>query len=484
MNNIFSALKQNTENYSDKTALVYRENDAYKSISHCQLYQYIKSLSAFLTPGYKNKNIAIIGNNKLEYLVSLLSVLGFVGNALMIDKELDGDDIRKIFEQAEPDLVLLDDEIDFLYSKCKIIKFSEVQSIIRQNSDFNADDDFCGNLILHTSGTTGEPKCIEFNEEQYYSVIPELNRKWNVTYEHSCLLIIPLYHIYALTSMFHSLYAGLPIILEYDYKRLGNVLSECRPFLFMGVPLMYNKIKDAFLSQNANKIKFFIRVSNILMFFKIDVRKRLFKKAHDYFGGNYYFGCSAGSLLSQETSRFFNDIGLPVYNVYGMTETCGPVAISYKGHNECNCAGEILEINSVELINTSADGSGEITVKGVNVFKGYVNDADKSYLSNGYFNTGDIGYVRDNHLFIIGRKKNILIRDNGKNISPEELNGKILKFSGINDCNVVIKNNMLTAVIDTDLSPEHVKRIISSVNEKLPGYKKIHDFEITHKKIK
>ncbi len=287
MNNIFSALKQNTEKFSDKTALVYRENDEYKSISHHRLYQYIMSLSAFLTPGYKNKNISIIGNNKLEYLVSLLSVLGFVGNAFLIDKELDSDDIRKIFEQTEPDLILLDDETDFLYSKCKIIRFSEIKLIIGQNAEFTPDDDFYGNLILHTSGTTGEPKCIELNEEQYYSVIPELNRKWGVTYEHSCLLIIPLYHIYALTSMFHSFYAGLPIILEYDYKRLGNVLKECRPFLFMGVPLMYNKIKDAFLSHNAKKIKFFIRVSNILLFFKIDVRKKLFKKMHDYLGDSH-----------------------------------------------------------------------------------------------------------------------------------------------------------------------------------------------------
>lgn len=482
-NKLLKAIINSKKKYPVSVSVTYREKEEYLSIDYEELYSYILSLSSYLK-SLKVKKFAIIGNNKLEYLVSMLSILCNIGDVILIDKELNEEDILNIFKKYNPEAIILDEDINLSFKDYKVINFNKINEEMKKKNDFKINLKFIGNLILHTSGTTGEPKCIKLSCENYFSVIPELNRKWKVVNGQSCLLIIPLYHIYAITSLFHGLYAGINNILEWDYKRLNNVLSITKPYLFMGVPLMYNKVKDTVLSKSGKKVKTAIAISNILLKLKIDIRKKLFKEIHNYFGGNYVFGCSAGSLLPYETSKFFNDIGLPIYNVYGMTETSGPVAISYKNHNLYDSVGEILDINKVKIINQDESGVGEVLIKGKNVFAGYINENSKKCFENDYYNTGDIGYIKDNYLYIIGRKKNILIGDNGKNISPEEIIKKILKNKMIHDCNVIMKNNKLIAIVNTELTPEEMQKYIDEVNKKLPKYKNISDFEITTKKIK
>ena len=127
------------------------------------------------------------------------------------------------------------------------------------------------------------------------------------------------------------------------------------------------------------------------------------------------------------------------------------------------------------------DGIGEIWVKGKNVFEGYIND---KVIKNDFFYTGDVGYVKDNFLFVVGRKKNVLIGDNGKNIIPEEIIKEIMKNDEIYNCGIVMGNNYLKAIINTDLEKNKVEKIINSVNKKMPKHKKIYSFEITKKQIK
>lgn len=252
MSKIYESIKLYREKCPNSISFTYRNGDAYIGISYCRLFEYINTLSSYLLE-YKGLTIAIIGNNKLEYAICLLTIISNIGNALLIDKEQDEEDIEKIFAQKKPDLIIIDDDFDLKFNGYKILKFSEISEILKKKRDFSYDVNFAGDLILHTSGTTGVPKCVQLDEESYYGVIPELNRKWKVTSEQSCMLIIPLYHIYALVSLFHGLYAGINNILEWDFKRLNTLLKETRPCLFMGVPLMFNKIKDAIFEKNEKK---------------------------------------------------------------------------------------------------------------------------------------------------------------------------------------------------------------------------------------
>ena len=482
MSKINEYLENNCNKFPEHVGIVYRENNQYKELTNRELKKYVNSVVSYLKE-YKNKKVAIIGSNKLEWLISFLAVFGYIGDAILIDKEIDDEQLKCIFNKVKPDLIIIDDEISLRLDTYPVVTFSDISKNMTNKSESCLNNNGKGNLYLHTSGTTGEPKVIKLNENNVFSSIKELNDKWEVTEKDACLFIIPLYHVYALISMFHALYAGCSIILEYDYKNLTKVLHETKPTLFLGVPLMYNKIKDTILSHNEKVIRALIVFSNLCLKLKIDIRKKIFKKVHNYFGGRYFFGCSAGSLLSYDTSKFFNNIGLPVYNVYGMTETSGAIAMNYKRNNKYDSVGKILDFNSVKIYNKDDDGVGEIWVKGPNVFDGYIDDKQE-YLKDGFFDTGDVGYVKDDFLYVIGRKKNILIGDNGKNISPEELNKKILEFKGINDCNVIMKNNYLTAIVNTELSKNELKGIIDKVNSKLPKYKRISNFEITNKNIK
>lgn len=489
MGKINEYLKNNFEKYADDVGVVYREKEEYLGITNKQIYGYVNSLVSYLKDKVNSpQNIAIIGGNKVEWLISFWATFGYVGNVLAIDKELNQDEILKIFDRVKPDLIIIDDDLPLTFKEYETLRFSDVSKIMKEEKEIVLQNQeltkHSGELFLHTSGTTGVQKIVKLTEDNLFGAIPELNERWEVNHKDSCLFIIPLYHIYALTTLFHSMYAGIKIILENDYKRMDQVLQITKPTLFMGVPLMYNKVKETVLSKNEKLIKSMIALSNCLLKIGIDIRKKLFKKVHDYFGGNYFFGCSAGSLLSYDTNKFFNDIGLPIYNVYGMTETAGPVAMNYKKNNDYNSVGKILNINNVKIKNADSEGIGEIWVEGNNVFQGYLGDELKEYMKDEYFNTGDIGYIKNDFLYVLGRKKNILIGDNGKNIAPEELIRKIVKYNGVNDCNIVMRDNKLHAIINSDLSQENIKNIIDGVNKKLPNYKKIFDFEITNKNIK
>ncbi len=482
MSKIYDCIKYYSNNYPNNISFTYREFNNYKSINYKQLLSYIDSISEFLS-SYKDKTIAIIGSNKIEYSICLLSVICNIGNAFLIDKELEKKEIEKLFLQKKPDLIVVDDEFNNSFPDIKTIKFSDIKNKMYKDTKFEYNASFSGNLILHTSGTTGDAKCVLLNEDNYFGVITELNEKWNVTMEESCLLIIPLYHIYALTSLFHGLYAGINNILEWDYKKISDVLRSTKPHLFMGVPLMYNKIKDYILEKNEKKVKFAITISNFLLKMNIDIRKKLFKEIHNYFGGYYTFGCSAGSFLPYETNKFFNDVGLPIYNVYGMTETSGPIAINYKNHNDYMSVGEILDINRVSITNKNSEGIGSICVSGKNVFSGYLDDT-KHYSIEDYFDTGDLGYIKNNRLYVVGRKKNILIGENGKNVSPKDISQKILKNNKIHDCNVIMEDNKLIALVNSELSDKELNSYINKINNKLPKYKKIFEIRNTNKRIK
>jgi long-chain acyl-CoA synthetase len=468
----------------DRCALTYRNSgyDDYKNVSYDELYDYIISLSGYLS-NYKEKTIAIIGNNKIEYVVSLLSALCCIGDVFVVDKELNQEGLDSLFSIVKPDLIILDDEIKLADQNVDVLKFSLVSEIMNSGLTFDVDDSFAGNLILHTSGTTGTPKCIKLSEDMYLYIIKDLNTAWKVTHKHSCLFIIPLYHIYALTSLFHGLYAGVRNILEWDYSRLNSVLQQTNPSIFLGVPLIFNKIKDTAYEKGGSKLKFGLAFSNFLMRFKIDIRKKLFKDLHAYFGNDYYFSVCGGSVANPSTNKFFNDIGLPLYNGYGMTETSGPITICYENNNRYDSVGKILH-NDIKVINSDENGVGEICIAGANIIKQYVNNENADCFADGYFNTGDLGYVKDGFLYITGRKKEILIGDNGKNISTAELLEKIMRHPGINDCVLKMENNKILAIIDTSLSSDDVSKHIEAINATLPNFKKISNFKIIQKGFK
>ena len=189
MSKVLEWINKNRE--KDGAAVVYRTagTDTYQSITYNELYDYIISVSGYLSE-YKNKTIAIIGNNKLEYLVSLLAILCNIGSVFVVDKEFKKGELDKLFNEMRPDMLIVDDEISIEYEETDILKFSRIHEIMKANYEFETEQSFAGNLTLHTSGTTGNPKCISLTEEMYLYIIKDLNESWKVMNKHSCLFVI------------------------------------------------------------------------------------------------------------------------------------------------------------------------------------------------------------------------------------------------------------------------------------------------------
>ena len=344
-----------SNNYSkNATGVIYRDKNNFVQIEYNKLQKYIRKIVNYLAIKYKDKKIAIIGRNKIEYLISLLSIYGYIGDVILIDFEASDCVKNNILNQLKPSLIIYEDEFNIDYV-CDKISFEKITTIL--NSLIDIDDEVFnisshkGKLFLHTSGTTGDPKIVELSEENVFSVVEELGRKWIIDEKDSALIIVPLYHIYALLAVFHAIHFGCAIVLEYEYKAMTEVLQNTKPTIIVGVPLMFNKIKDKILENKKIIFKILFSISNFCLKFNFDIRRKLFNKIYNVLGGNIRFCTSAGSMLASSTTKFYKDLGIEIYNAYGMTETSGPIAVNYKNNNIIGSVGKILDITEVEIRN-------------------------------------------------------------------------------------------------------------------------------------
>lgn len=285
-------------------------------------------------------------------------------------------------------------------------------------------------------------------------------------------------------------------------------MLESKPSTLFLVPLLveafYNKIwKNIYQTKKGTLVKMMIFISNILLALGIDVRRKIFKSVIDGFGGKLNLIVSGGAALDKKYVKGFRDFGIDVLNGYGITECSPIVSVNRNKYNRDGTVGTALQGIDIKIEQYENSKEGEILVKGPIVMQGYYKNAEltKSVMSGKYFRTGDIGYLDDDgFLYITGRKKNVIILDNGKNVYPEELEEILLNYSLIKEVLVFEKDNKIVASIYpnadeiSDFSKAHslIEKIIDDFNKKMPYYKKISEFVIrenefektTTKKIK
>ena len=244
-------------------------------------------------------------------------------------------------------------------------------------------------------------------------------------------------------------------------------------------------------------LKKMIPLSNALRKTGIDLRKKFFKSIHEAFGGNLNQIVCGGAPIRPEIGKFFNDIGITLLNGYGITECSPLVSVNRANFNDSNTVGVILPCCEVKIENKTADGDGEIYVKGDIVMKGYYKEPEKTakVLKDGWFNTEDYGRINEKgQLIINGRKKNLIVLDNGKNIYPEEIENYIMGIPYVKE--VLVKASKNAAGQETALIAEvfldkekveemHIENIKETLKKdvqdsvrELPVYKHISDVKI------
>ena len=465
-----------------------------------------------------DKHIAVIGENSYNWLTVYLTVLQSKGVIVPIDKELPVKDIINVLNHSDSEVLFYSakykkyiEQIKNEVSKIQyfigfdegeddgnILSFNKLKNN-GKNLYESGNDKFTKNkkdvedvaMIVYTSGTTGIAKGVMLTEHNLLGVINYGLQIADIF--DTCLSVLPYHHTYeAVAGILIELYNQSTICINDNLKNVLSNIQLFKPEHIYLVPafaeVFYKRIWATAKSEKKDKaLKLLIKVSNGLRKIGIDLRKPLFKSVTKAFGGNLKEIVVGGAPLRGEIGDFFESIGISLLNGYGITECSPLVSVNRMKFNDPATVGVVLPCCQIKVIDATDEGIGEICVKGDIVMKGYYKDEKrtKEVLSDdGWFKTGDFGYMnKKDQLVITGRKKNIIVLKNGKNVYPEEIENYILGIQYIQE--VVVKENgnssNLCAEVflnEEGITKEQIKKDIAEVTKELPVYKHIAEVEI------
>ena len=468
---------------------------------------------------YTDKNIGVLGENSYEWLLAYMATAISNNTVVPIDKELEYSEIENIIKEADIELLFIsnvyDDYVKKLkesFSELKIIYFNQIDSHIKNGKKLKVKlpkiEPNKVSTIIFTSGTTSKPKGVMLTHKNLCADTIACQKQFVLTGD--TVLVLPLHHTFAFTAhILFGLTCGFAICIPSSLKRIDETLKKYKPSSMILVPMLV----EAFLTKiwkavkemkKYNLVKTMIVISNFLLKIGIDIRRVVFKQILDSLGGNLNLIITGGAALEPKYVGEFRSFGVNVFNGYGITECSPVVSVNRNNYYRDGSVGMPLPGVEVKIDKFEGEEEGEILVKSDIVMKGYYKHEDltkEAITEDGYFDTGDIGYLdKDGFLFITGRKKNIIILDNGKNIYPEELEGKLQLEPLIAEVVVFEKDKKIAAEIYPNFeaipegadAKEVIQKVVDEFNKRLPYYKKVEEIVIrdtefektTTKKIK
>ena len=517
----------------DQIAFQYKDEenkDNIIKVTYKEFNQDIDELGTALTKyNLHDKHVAVIGENSYKWLTVYLTMLKSTGVFVPIDKELTLDAIINVLKHSEskvlffsekyskwiksikkelPDIKCfigfnLKEDLDEKVLSYEKFKKEGAEELKKGNKKYLElqDDTNKLKLLVYTSGTTGDPKGVMLTEHNLISIINYGLQVADI--KTKCLSVLPYHHTYeAVAGILVELHKHCCICINDSLKNVLKNLQLFKPDFVYLVPafaeVFYKNIWATAKKTNKDKaLKAMIPISNVLRKVGIDLRYKLFKSIHDGLGGNLKEIVCGGAPIRPEIGKFFNDIGITLLNGYGITECSPLVSVNRLNFNDSDTVGVILPCCEVKFENVNAEGDGEICVKGDIVMMGYYKEKEKTdrVLKDGWFNTEDYGHLTSKgQLVINGRKKNLIVLDNGKNIYPEEIEAIIIRIPYIKEVIVKGKKNdqgqEVGLIAEVFLDEEEVKKLTvenlqskvkSDINEvcrTLPIYKKISEIEI------
>lgn len=531
-------ITSSVELFGDKAAfLVKREgNPNYVPISYRQFKQDIDALGTALTNmGLKERRIAIISENRYEWNVTYLAVLCGTGIVVPLDKELPANEIENLIRRSEADAVVysrnLSETIDSIRADHERVIFINMdaeedgggvlsyQRLLEKGRELleKGDRSFLDatvnpevmSILLFTSGTTDTAKAVMLSQKNVCENLMNMCSMLYIDEKDTFLSVLPIHHTYECTCGFLcQMYRGSTVAFCEGLRHIVKNLRESGCTIMNGVPLIFESMYKQILNQAAKKpgglvkLKIAVWASNLLRKIGIDLRKKLFREIHEAFGGKIRLFISGAAAIDPQVAKGFRDLGILLVQGYGLTECSPIVALNRDVCYKDDAAGLPLPNLEVAIDDPDPDGIGEIKVRGPSVMLGYYKDekATKEAIRDGWFHTGDLGYIdKDGFLHITGRKKNVIVTKNGKNIYPEEIETLLGRSPYIRESVVYGKAGededvSVHAIIvpDYDRIYEDIKNgiapgntpheVISSevrnVNKQLVLYKYIRHFEI------
>ena len=536
--NIREVIDEPVSKYPENIAFRIKEkndgkNVTYKDIKYKEFQEQINALgTALINMGLKDKRIAIISKNRYEWVLSYLAVLNGTGIAVPLDKGLPEQEIESSLQRSYADCIIFADEYLDIMKRMK--KTTKVKTFIcmdkietKEENFYNLEDllergrkllkegnrEFLDapidnekmSIILFTSGTTSQSKAVMLSHKNIASNITSMNKVEKFLSTDVNMAFLPFHHTFGSTGILIFLNHGCMNVFCDGIRHIQNNLKEYKVSMFVCVPLlieaMYKKIEKEIQKQGKEKlIKVATPFTNFLAKIGIDVRRKVFKEIIDNLGGSLRAIISGASALDKKVAKAFNNFGILTIQGYGLTETSPVLSAENENCIRYGSIGFPMPNVQIKIDNPNEQGIGELVAKGPNVMLGYYEneEATRKVLKDGWFYTGDLGRIdKDGYIFITGRKKNVIVLKNGKNIYPEELEELINKLPYVEESMVfgypkdddlvvsvkIVYNKEYIEENYKDISKEELKEKIWNdiklINSGLTNYKHIKKLIIT-----
>ena len=551
-------LNTSVELYGDNVAFRQRfeKDKPFREITYREALDTVNGLgTALIAHGLKGKRISVIGENCYQWATSYLAAVCGTGVVVPLDKELSAEELKQLIIEADVSAVLFAKKYEKMFKEMMasgdtglemLVNFSPAdqcgegvfswESLVEEGKKLveSGDRSFIDaeiyademSVLLFTSGTTGIAKGVMLSHrnicEDLMSAPTILNvNTWDIFFS-----VLPVHHTYECTCGFlMPLYKGASIAYCEGLKYIVKNLAEVQPTMILAVPLIFESLYNNIM-KNVRKqgkeglVRKVLALNKVTKKVGLDLNKLLLKDILKVFGGRMRVLISGGAAIDPAILQFFNDLGFISVQGYGLTECAPMAALNPDRHKYMrnSSVGHLLPGMEVKIEDKNEDGIGEICVKGPNVMLGYYNMPEETakVIKDGWFHTGDLGYVDDeDFIYITGRKKNVIITANGKNVFPEELEYYLGRSTMVSESMVWAQEDesgqdtVIVATIKPDMEEveaaigkdaagdaDQVEKLlwteVDKINENLPFFKKIKKINVrreefektTGKKIK
>ena len=536
-------LNQTGKVYGDRPAYIFKteEKGKFRIITHKEFRENINALGTTLIQmGLKDKRIAVISENRYEWELSYLAVAAGVGVIVPLDKALPDNELESLILRSQVEAIIYSSKYDAIMNTLREKKNTNLKYFISMDLEENTQGIYAekalvekgkklladGNkayidakidaekmgIMLFTSGTTAMSKAVMLSHKTLVTNVMDIIQRFDLTDEDRFLSFLPLHHVFECTVGFlYPISIGGSIAFCEGVKHMAENIKEFEITAMISVPavfdIIYRKVMKTIEKRgklaNLEKGK---KVSQFLLKMKIDLRKQLFKEVHESLGPKLKLVVTGGAALDPETEKGFNDLGFDVEQGYGLTETAPVIAAETPKCRRLGSIGKKFPSVEVKIDEPDEEGIGELMAKGPSVMLGYYEneEATKSTLeSDGWFHTGDLARIdKDGFIYISGRKKSVIVLNNGKNVFPEEIETLLNKVEGIKETFVFEKKEddgdvkvCVEIVYDKELikelyhieGEEKIKEFlwdkVKEVNKLMPKYKYVREMVITEEPL-
>lgn len=523
-------LHTSAEKYADQVAFVTKIKNKetkevnYINTTYAKLFETMGHLgTALIECGYKDKRIAVIGENSYNWCLAYFAVSCGVGVTVPLDKALQKEEIVSCLNRSKAEAIFYDKKSAKMIEEIFAEKSTSLSMIVamdfqsemgvllmelldkgqelveagdRRYLDAEIDPDAM-HYLLFTSGTTEQSKAVMLSHRNFMSCNYGMNCEELFFPDDVNMMILPLHHCYGMSGLFTFLSQGMKNCFCDGLKYVSANMKEYGVSVIMSVPLllenMYKKIMKGIEKQGkTGKVQTALKICDLTEKVGINVRRKLFKDILEQMGGRMRFIINGAAALDPVVAKGLNDFGILTVQGYGLTETAPTISSETYRYLKPGSCGKLMPNVEGKIIDVNEEGIGELIVRGDNVMLGYYDnqEATDEMIVDGWLHTGDLAYFdEEGYLFICGRKKNVIVMKNGKNVYPEEIENLINVLPYVEESMVFTRNKANDVVLwakvvydksylsENNMSLEDLQaqldRDMTGINGTMPAYKMV-----------